>query len=431
MEEKKKKNSLFKKDFTMVIIGQIISLFGNQALRFALPLYLLNETGSSTLFGFISACSFIPMIILCPIGGIIADRVNKRNIMVILDFSTTALILVFSILLGKMDIVVLMLIVMMILFGIQGAYQPAVQASIPFLVTPENIMPANAMINLVSSLAGLIGPAVGGTLFSIYGIRPILYIAIGCFLFSAIMEIFITIPFKKQKTDGSILSIGLGDLKESLHFIIKEQPAIFKVSLIIAAINLFVSSLIMIGLPVIITKSMGFTAARANQLCGFAEGGIALGSLIGGASAGFIGKKIKATASPLILFVCTLTLIPMALALNIPMPGIATYIIIFISCIFMMALATLFSVQMLGFLQILTPGNLIGKIISCAMCIGMCAQPLGQAFYGAAFQWFETRPYIPFYFATVIVCIMCVLSRGVFKDVAKAMEHADTPTTQQ
>ena len=73
---------LFRRDFTLVVIGQIISLFGNAILRFALPLYLLRETGSSTLFGVVTACSFAPMVILSLIGGVLADRVNKRDIMV-------------------------------------------------------------------------------------------------------------------------------------------------------------------------------------------------------------------------------------------------------------------------------------------------------------------------------------------------------------
>ena len=71
---------LFKRDFTMVAIGQVISLFGNAILRFALPLYLLRETDSSSLFGIVTACSFIPMIIFSLLGGVIADRKNKRNI---------------------------------------------------------------------------------------------------------------------------------------------------------------------------------------------------------------------------------------------------------------------------------------------------------------------------------------------------------------
>ena len=84
---------LFSKDFTLVLIGQIISLFGNATLRFALPLYLLNLTGSSALYGTVTACAFIPPILLSPIGGMIADRANKRNVMVILDGLTGILIL--------------------------------------------------------------------------------------------------------------------------------------------------------------------------------------------------------------------------------------------------------------------------------------------------------------------------------------------------
>jgi MFS family permease len=83
---------LFGKDFSLVVLGQIVSIFGNQILRFAIPLYLLNQTGSAALFGTIMAVSFIPMLLLFPIGGIIADRVNKRNVMVMLDFATAILI---------------------------------------------------------------------------------------------------------------------------------------------------------------------------------------------------------------------------------------------------------------------------------------------------------------------------------------------------
>ena len=174
---------VFQRDFILVIIGQIISLFGNGILRFALPLYLLNETKSPALFGVVSACSFIPIILLSPIGGILADRINKRNIMVILDYITALLIFILTILLGKVNLVVLLLVVLILLYGIQGTYQPAVQASIPALVAEENLMPANAVVNLVNSLAGLIGPVIGGAVFGFAGIMPILFISIACFFF--------------------------------------------------------------------------------------------------------------------------------------------------------------------------------------------------------------------------------------------------------
>ena len=76
MNEKKTK---FGKDFPLIVIGQIVSLFGNGILRFALPLYLLRETGSSALFGIVTACSLLPMIVLSLLGGVLADNVNNSN----------------------------------------------------------------------------------------------------------------------------------------------------------------------------------------------------------------------------------------------------------------------------------------------------------------------------------------------------------------
>ena len=195
---------LFSKDFTLVVVGQIISLFGNAAIRFALPLYLLNLTGSSALYGTVTACAFIPAILLSPIGGIVADRVNKRNIMVILDFFTAAVILAFSLLMNGVHLVLLLTVTLMLLYGIAGAYQPSVQASIPALVNQDNFMAANSIINTISSFASLTGPVLGGVLYSAYGLKPVLWVCEVCFIVSAVMEIFIKIPFQKQAPDGGI-----------------------------------------------------------------------------------------------------------------------------------------------------------------------------------------------------------------------------------
>lgn len=185
------KTKLFRRDFTLVVIGQIISLFGNAILRFALPYYLLKETGSSTLFGLVTACSFLPMVVLSMVGGILADRINKRNIMVGLDFSTAIIITLFYLSLGKLPMVPLFIVFLMLLYGISGAYQPSVQASVPLLVSSDKLTVGNAVINQVNTLANFVGPAIGGIVLQFYGITPILIASIVCFTFSAIMEIFI------------------------------------------------------------------------------------------------------------------------------------------------------------------------------------------------------------------------------------------------
>lgn len=410
---------MWNRNFIMVVLGQIISLFGNAILRFALPLYLLNETGSAALFGVVSACAFIPMIVLSPIGGIFADRVNKRNIMVVLDFSTSLLVLAIIILLGKMNLVVLLLCALFALYGISGAYQPAVQASIPVLLPGEHIMQGNAVINLVSSFAGLIGPVIGGALFGFYGIMPILYVSMFCFLLSAIMEIFIQIPFEKKPAEGSIFAIGFGDLKESFRYMYREQPIIMQFSLAVAAINMILSALVIIGLPVIITQKLDFDSEMANRLYGYAEGVFAMGSLCGGMGAGLFAKKLKAKNGYLLLLYDALTLIPIGIAIMFPMPAMLSYAIILVSCFCMAFLATLFSIQIMSYLQIIVPMDLIGKVISCAMCIGMCASPIGQAIYGGLFEVLNENVFVVFYAAAGLTVMVALALKKAFQRLEK------------
>lgn len=421
MENGKKNGKVFNRDFIMVVVGQIISLFGNSILRFALPLYLLNQTGSSSLFGVVVACSFVPMIVLGPVGGIFADRVNKKNIMVILDFATAVLTFAFAMMLGNFDVVWLILVTMMILYGIQGAYQPAVQSSIPVLVPQENIMQANAIINLVNSFSGLIGPVVGGALFAFFGVYPILYVSIVCFMASAVMEIFIRIPFEKKKSCGNIFAIGFSDIRESLGYMVHEKPIILKLCFIVAVVNFFLTALVIIGLPVLITQILGFEPETANRLYGYAEGVIAAGSLVGGMSAGILSKRLKVKNGYKTLLFCALTLLPIGLAVFLNISNTSAYFLIMISCFVMMILATLFSVQIISYLQIIAPNDMIGKIISCASCIGMCATPLGQVIYGWLFEVFSGNVYVVIFVAMAITCLISVGARGIFLELEEIM----------
>lgn len=416
------KQKLFSKDFTLIIIGQIISLFGNQILRFALPLYLLNQTGSASLFGLVSACSFIPMIILAPVGGIIADRVNKRNIMVILDFTTAGLTLLFTILLGKLDLIGLILVMLVFLYGIQGAYQPAVQASIPALMSNDNLMKGNAAINLVSSLAGLIGPVIGGAVYGFWGLYPVLYASIGCFALSAIMEIFIHIPFVRQKKEENIFKMGFQDLKESFVYIRKEQPSIWKITLILCSYNLLLSALVIISLPVMITQMLGFSELKGNQLYGYAQGALAAGSLIGGLTAGILSKRLKPKNTYLSLILCAAALPVIGLGFVLELSPMTTYFLIVAGCFLMMTISATMSIQMMSYLQILSPVHMLGKIISCAMCICMCATPLGQAVYGILLDQFQNQIFIILLSVFVISSIIAIYNRKVFEEVGCLIE---------
>ena len=405
-----KKQILFQKDFTLVVIGQIISLFGNAILRFALPLYLLRETGSPSLFGAVTACSFIPMIIFSLFGGVLADRVNKRNIMVILDFGTAAIIAVFYLIHGILPIVPIMIVCLMLLYSISGAYQPAVQASIPALLENEQIMRGNAVINMVNTLASLLGPIIGGILFGAWGLVPILLVSTACFLSSAVMEIFIHIPFKKRKSEKSMASIVLDDLKESGRYIKNEKPEFVPVIVILALFNLIFSSVMIVGIPIMVVNIL----QMSDISLGITQGALGLGGLAGGLLGGIIGGRLKLKNGYLLLAGCSVWALVMGIGLFSFVPPLVGYWLITGMSFAAMALSTMFTIQMCSMVQQQTPSHLIGKIMALIMAVANCAAPAGQAMYGLLFDVCSMVPWAIMLGAAVVSIGISLYSKKVF-----------------
>ncbi|MEG0769557.1 MAG: MFS transporter [Ruthenibacterium sp.] len=393
--------ALFTKDFTLVVIGQVISLFGNAILRFALPLYLLRETNSAALFGLVSACSFLPMVVLSFLGGILADRANKRNIMVALDFLTAGIITALSFSLEKLPLVPLLIVALMLLYGISGTYQPTVQASIPALVTQENILPAGAVVNQIGALAGLLGPIIGGMLFGAFGIAPILALSIVCFFASAVMELFITIPFIKRKSDSGIFKIVKNDVRDSVHYLKTEKPMLMQIIALVALFNLVLSAMLTVGTPVLMINIL----QRSDAALGFSQGMMALGGLCGGICTALFSKKLRLAKSHLLLLSCSACVAAMAAPLLLGAQPWVSYLVVTTACFLIMALATVFSVQMLATVQTQTPPELVGKVIALMMSLSLCAQPVGQAIYGLLFEKFAGH---------IGVLLLCVAALSAF-----------------
>ena len=396
------------KDFTLVVVGQIVSLFGNAILRFSLPLYLLRETGSSTLFGIVTACSFLPMIVLSLLGGVLADRVNKRNIMVCLDFLTAGVITVFSWLLGIIPIIPLFITVLMLLYGISGTYQPAVQASIPALVPKEKILSANAIVNQIGALANFIGPIIGGMLYGAFGIVIILKVSVLCFVLSAVMEIFIQIPFQKQPTQDKVLQIAAGDLRDSIRFLRMEKPLFVQICIVIAGLNLFLSPMLTIGIPVIVVDKLHLT----DGLLGLTQGMLAVGGILGGLLTVLLDKKLTPQTAYVPLFLCTACSCLMGFGMAIDQSPMIKYVILSVMGPSVTIFTTMFSIQMLAVVQAETPQHLIGKVVACIMTFIMCVQPIGQLLYGFLFECLPSQPVI-IIGASMISLVIAVRSKKI------------------
>ncbi|HFG9717813.1 TPA: MFS transporter, partial [Clostridioides difficile] len=208
-----KSSNTFNKNFNLMILGQIISLFGASILKFALSLYILDITGKAEIFATILAVSSIPIIVFSPIGGAIADIFNRRNLMVIFDFSSSLTVLILAVFLFNNNGSILLVgIIMTILSVISTMYQPTVQSSTPLLVDNEHLMNANGIVAGVASLTNIAGPVLGGVLYGVIGINAIIVISCVSFFLSAIMEIFIQIPFIKQEQNSNIIKTIFTDI---------------------------------------------------------------------------------------------------------------------------------------------------------------------------------------------------------------------------
>ena len=305
------REKLFHRDFTLVVIGQIISLLGNAVLRFVLPLYLLDVTGSRSLFGLCSAAAFVPMVVLTPLGGVVADRLHKQRIMVVLDFFTCALVALTALALGHLPLVPVLVAAMMLLYGISGAYQPAVQASMPLLCPPDRLVDGNAVINQVSALSSLLGPLLGSLVYGAFGVTPVLAGASACFFASAVMELFIQIPHTPRHTGASVWQTARADLAESGTFLRQERPEILKYIALVSAFNLLLSALLVVSMPVLIKQTLGL----GDTWYGLNQTAMAAGSLAGGLTAGLLGPRLTVRRSWLTLLACGVCLIPMGLCL--------------------------------------------------------------------------------------------------------------------
>lgn len=157
--------------FILIVLGQIVSLFGNAALRFALPLYLLRQTGSAALYGGITALAMLPALAGMLTGGALADRCRKARLMALLDLVTAGISAAAAAGLPHLPLLPLVLTVLGSLYAMQGLYQPVVRACLPLLLNGTQLLRGNAVIQLVDTVDELLGPLLGAVLLEHLGIR--------------------------------------------------------------------------------------------------------------------------------------------------------------------------------------------------------------------------------------------------------------------
>ena len=183
------------KNLVLVILGQFVSGFGTFMQSFALSLYVLKRTGSAALFSSVLALSVIPRIILTPIAGVIADRISRKKMIVIMDMLSALSVAVFCgvyLIKGELNMVSIYILVML-LSSISSFFSPSMNAIIPDIVPRDKLADANSIRTVPESILNLLSPLAAGVLFGMFGLLPVMVINSVSFFASAVSEIFIKI----------------------------------------------------------------------------------------------------------------------------------------------------------------------------------------------------------------------------------------------
>ena len=411
-----KKEKLFTRNFTLLILGQVSSLTGNYTLKFALSMYVLEQTGSASIFAGMLSAALLPTVLLSPFGGILADRANRKHIMVALDALSGLSVLAAGLLLPlgrELWVIGALLVLLSVLAAFES---PTVQACVPQMVSPQNLVQGNAVVSQVSAVTSLATPFLGSLFYTAFGIGPVFAAAGVCFWLTALLECMIRLEYQKPPRTAGIGAIVREDLAVSAHFLRREQPDILKLLLLAALAGMFVSGTAVVGFPYLVRTVLGLSATYY----GAAESAMGAAAILGSLCAGLLGKKLRVRDMAAIFLSFGLSLFPIGLSFLLPVGRMARYgVLLFFFCVCQLGVC-IFSTYAITLIQQRTPKQLMGKVMSCVFTLSMCAQPVGQVVYGALFDCFFDSVYWVLIPTGVLICLIAVASRGFLKRMEAA-----------
>lgn len=286
--------------FSIVWLGQLVSMSGSGMTRFALTIWVWQETGEATALALVAIFSFAPAIFFSPIAGAIVDRVSRKRVMIASDFaaglSTVALLILYST--GHLEIWHLWA-AGFFASAFESFQFPAYSAAITTMIEKKHYTRANAMLGMVHSASTIIAPALAGGLLPFIGINGIMIIDIATFVFAIGMLLLVIIPNPAETTVGRASQGTL--LQESIFGFryIFSSRSLLGLLLIFFATNLTFGLTMILLAPMILSRTGDNSAILATTMTMFGVGGVVGGLLI--AAWGGFKRRIHGVLLGLIL----------------------------------------------------------------------------------------------------------------------------------
>ena len=227
-------SSLRIRNFRLYCFGQIISLTGTFMQALAQDWLILKLTNSGLMLGLVSACQFVPMLVILPFGGVIADRFPKLKLLYITQTISGILALTLGVLVLIGAVHVWMVFVFAICLGLTNSVDnPTRQAFVFEMVGRDEIKNAQSLWTSSIGISRIIGPAIAGILIATVGMGL-------CFIFNAVSYIAVLIALSmidtKQLQPSSPVPPSKGQITEGFKYMLS-TPALFNSLFMMAVIG--------------------------------------------------------------------------------------------------------------------------------------------------------------------------------------------------
>lgn len=264
--------------FTLVWIGQIISVLATNMSVFALTIWVFEKTGSATSLGLMQVFFITPLLIITPFAGVLVDRHNRKLMMMVSDL--TAGLATISILLlqaaGILD--VWHLYAAAIFQGLGNAFQwPAYSAAISTMIPKEKYGRANGMMSLIDMGPGVLAPMLAGALLPVIGLTGILSLDVGTFIVAILVLLFVHIPQPPRTAEGAGAQGNI--LKEAVFGFryIFARPSLLGLQLVFFFGNLCAGIAFTVLAPMILLRT-----GNDSVSLGLVQSAGAIGGIVGG-----------------------------------------------------------------------------------------------------------------------------------------------------
>ena len=264
--------------FTVIWLGQIISVLASSMSQFALTIYMYEKTESATALGLMQVFYFVPFLLISPMAGVMVDRNNRKLMMMISDLGAGLATL------GILTVVYFdvwqfwHMYLASIIYGLGTAFQwPAYSAAISTMIPKEQLGRANGMMSLMEAGPGVLAPLMAGALLPFIQLTGILVIDVVTFIFAVGALLMVHVPQPERTQEGEKASGGI--LKEAAYGFkyIFERPSLLGLQLVFFVGNLFAGIGFTVFAPMILARSgndslMFGTVQTAGAIAGVVGG---------------------------------------------------------------------------------------------------------------------------------------------------------------